>query len=420
MWLKRLLIKLSEPDKYILDFYQKISITFTFFIQNELRNHAAAGAYYMLLSIIPLVLLMVIIFETVMISFPGFSSDIFAVLSVFNDSLTPEMFEKFGISKKAGSAIGALGIINLLFSSRLILSSIQRAFGVIFPAKKKRDFLTENIISLCVIPVVFVLTVALGIFNSTREYIYKYLQINGISTYYIEPLFNLANYVVPAFIAFVLVFLTFRYLPVKKPNNSSAFKGSFLFLIIFVLAKSLVYSIFKKMAVNTAYGLLGSLIVVLVWAYFCFWLFFFCAQYVFVTYRADILILNRLFSDEKLSNRFMIVNKKILEKYSRNLKAGETLFEMGEKSESVYYLLSGALEALVHDKRIGTISADEVLGEMAHITGEPRSATVKAIIDSELIVLPSPLFDEIIKDNSDLARRLMETLCLRLKKAQTG
>lgn len=418
MWYKRLLVKLSDPEKYILDFYQKMSITLTFFLKNELRNHAAAGAYYMLLSIIPLVLLLVYIFETFLENYPGFSNDIFIVLSMFNDNLTPEMFEKFGISKRAGSAIGIFGVLNLMLSSRLILASIQRAFGVIFPAEKKRNFFMENIISLGVIPVVFVLVLVMGVMNSVREVFYKYLQINGISTQYIEPAFNTANYIIPAFIAFFLVYFTFRHLPVKKPSSGSALKGTLLFLVIFVGAKSLVYSIFKQVAANTAYGLLGSLIVVLVWAYFVFLLFFFCAQYVFVTYRADILILNRLFSDEKLSNRFMIVNKKILEKYTCTLPAQEVLFEMGEESENVFYLLSGELKAIVGEKVIGTIAAGEVFGEMAHITGEPRSATVKASEDSEIIVLPSKLFDEIIKDNNDLARRLMETLCTRLKKAQ--
>ncbi|PLX66785.1 MAG: hypothetical protein C0603_11335 [Denitrovibrio sp.] len=149
-----------------------------------------------------------------------------------------------------------------------------------------------------------------------------------------------------------------------------------------------------------------------------FLLFFFCAQYVFVTYRADILILNKLFSDTRPSNKFIILNKKILEKYTREIDKGEVLFNLGDDSDSVYYLMNGELDVIVRDKNIGNITEGEVFGEMAHLTGEVRSATVKAKIDSELIILPAKVFDEIIKDNPELSRRLMQTLCERLKKAQ--
>ncbi len=55
----------------------------------------------MLLSLIPpLVLLLIFIFDTFLDSYPTFSQDIFTVLSIFNDNLSPEMFEKLGISKK--------------------------------------------------------------------------------------------------------------------------------------------------------------------------------------------------------------------------------------------------------------------------------------------------------------------------------
>lgn len=409
---------MANPEKYILDFIQKLNLTYSFFLQNELRNHAAAGAYYMLLSLIPLILLLVYIFDTFLVNYPSFSQDLFTVLSIFNENLSPEMFDKLGISKKAGSAIGLFGLVNLLFSSRLILSSIQRAFGVIFPAEKRRNFLMENFISLGIIPVVFVIVLIVGVLSSTKLILFKYLQINGVSTYYIEPIINVASYVIPGVIAFIVVYFTYRYLPMKRPSSRSAIKGSVLFLVVFVLARFLAYSIIKNIASNTAYGLIGSLIVVLVWSYIVFLLFFFCAQYVFVTYRADILILNKLFSDTRPSNKFIILNKKILEKYTREIDKGEVLFNLGDDSDSVYYLMNGELDVIVRDKNIGNITEGEVFGEMAHLTGEVRSATVKAKIDSELIILPAKVFDEIIKDNPELSRRLMQTLCERLKKAQ--
>jgi len=418
VWYKRLLVRASNPEKYILDFYQKLSITMSFFLRNELRNHAAAVTYYMLLSLIPLILLLFFIFDTFLESYPQFSENLFYVLRLFNENLSPEFFEKFGISKKAGSAIGVFGVLNLLFSSRLILASVQRAFSVIFPAEKKRNFLLENAISLGALPAVFVFVLIAGVINSAKAIILTYLETTGIDTHLISPAMSVLNYVLPAGLAFIFVYFLYRNLPVRKPSHRSALKGALLFLAVFVTAKLFVYKLISEIASNSAYGLLGSLIVILIWGYFVFLLFFFCAQYVFVAYKADVLILNRLFSDGENSHRFMLMNKKILEKYTENLSLGHTLFELGDDSEKVYYLMQGSLDVWVNERMIGQIKAGEVFGEMAYITGEPRSATVKASEDSEVVVLPPKVFDEIMKDNHDLARRVMETLCARLKKAQ--
>lgn len=409
---------LKDKDKYVLDFYQKISITFSFFFQNELKNHAAAGAFYILLTLVPLFLLLMFVFDTFLSNFPSFSEDLFIVLSIFHENLSPELFEKFQISKTAGSAIGIFGLFNLMFSSRLILASIQRAFAIIFPAAKKRNFILENVISLGILPVLFVFVVAVSTLTSTKQIVLKYLQINGVSTLYIEPVLNLLIHIVPGVIAFLLVFFTYRYLPVKRPSSRSALKGAALFVVMFITVKSIAYSFVKQVATSTAYGVLGSVFIILLWSYFVFLLFFFCAQYVFVNYRADFLILNKLFSDEKPTHRFMVVNKKILEKYTMKVQKGDTLFELGDEPDNVYYVMSGQLEAVVKGNVIGKIAPGEVFGEMAHITGEPRSATVRAAYESEVVVLPPSIFDEIVRDNRDFARRTMETLCDRLKRAQ--
>jgi len=418
VFINKLTGSLKDKDKYVLDFYQKLNITYSFFTKNELRNHAAAGAFYLLVSLVPLFLLLMFIFETFLKSYPSFSKDLFIVLAIFNEKLTPELFEKFQISKKAGSAIGAFGLLNLLFTSRLMLASIQRAFAVIFPAEKKRNFIKENFISIGIIPILIIFVVVVSALTSTKFILLKYLQVSGISIYYIAPILNLLLYIVPGLIAFLLVFFTYRYLPVRRPDSKSALKGALLFVIMFVLVKSAAYSFVIQVSTNTAYGVLGSVFIILIWSYFVFLLFLFCAQYVFVTYRADYLILNQLFSDERPDHKFMVINKKVLEKFTMTIPAEETLFNMGDESVNVYYVLSGRLNAIVKDKVIGTITEGEIFGEMAHITDEPRSADVKAAVDSELVVMPPRIFNEIVRDNKDFARRTMETLCNRLKRAQ--
>ena len=62
-----------------------------------------------------------------------------------------------------------------------------------------------------------------------------------------------------------------------------------------------------------------------------------------------------------------------------SLPSGGILFQQGDRSDDVYFVLSGRLRALTEDgkkRALGEIGRGETIGELALFTGEPRSATV--------------------------------------------
>lgn len=403
-------------EKALFSFAQRIVISYTYFMRNELRNHAAAAAFYMLLSIIPLVLLLFYIGDTFLDKYPNFSDEVFYLLSTISDRLSPEMFSELGISRKVGGALGIMGLLNLVWSSRLILIAVQRAFFVIFPSEKKRNFFIENGVAIVILPIVFLLVSVLGVFSGLKGLLFDYLMFYGISGEAFIRVLDFFSVMLSFVTGFALVFVSYRYIPVKRPDSKSAAGGTLLFIILYSLVKLIAFELFHMFSINTAYGIVGSIIVMLMWAYFVFMIFFFCAQFVFVCYRADILILNMLFSSEKPSPRFMRMNQHLLDKYSRRLKNGEVLFRQGDRSYDVYYLQEGVLDIFIDGRKVGAISDGQIFGEMAHITGEARSATVSADTDCKLFILTPFEFDEILKDSYTLSRRIMTTLCARLKR----
>ncbi|MCD8492093.1 MAG: hypothetical protein LRY51_09410 [Geovibrio sp.] len=58
-------------------FIHKFYIAVSRYMENELTNHAGAVAYYFLLSIIPIILLILTIFESFLDSHAAFSEDFF-------------------------------------------------------------------------------------------------------------------------------------------------------------------------------------------------------------------------------------------------------------------------------------------------------------------------------------------------------
>ncbi len=96
---------------------------------------------------------------------------------------------------------------------------------------------------------------------------------------------------------------------------------------------------------------------------------------------------------------------------------GERIIVQGEKGDSMFILLNGEAEVLVHmngtDTRVATLRTGDACGEMSLLTGELRSATVVASTDCEMWEIDKPVLGEILTQNQPLVQRLGEMLAKR-------
>ncbi|MDF1594900.1 MAG: cyclic nucleotide-binding and patatin-like phospholipase domain-containing protein [Acidimicrobiia bacterium] len=85
----------------------------------------------------------------------------------------------------------------------------------------------------------------------------------------------------------------------------------------------------------------------------------------------------------------------------RRLVGGEILMREGEAGDSMFVVVNGRLRADVlagdgSSTVVGEISAGETVGEMALLSDHPRSATVRAVRDSNLIELSREVFHDLV------------------------
>lgn len=82
-------------------------------------------------------------------------------------------------------------------------------------------------------------------------------------------------------------------------------------------------------------------------------------------------------------------------------------------------VLSGTLSVLhQRDGMVGHIKSGEIFGEMSLIDNRPRSATVVAETEVEAAILSPADFREELSENPDIAIRLLQMLCDRLREAE--
>lgn len=104
---------------------------------------------------------------------------------------------------------------------------------------------------------------------------------------------------------------------------------------------------------------------------------------------------------------------------AREVTAGNVVFRKGEPGDALYIVESGTVEAVLDEgtaseQVVSSFVPGDFFGEMALLTGQPRSATVRARSDSRLLTLAKAHFDRAVADDPGLALRLSRALSARL------
>ena len=108
----------------------------------------------------------------------------------------------------------------------------------------------------------------------------------------------------------------------------------------------------------------------------------------------------------ELSKRFNLVN----------LAAGETLFEEGDESDALYLVVDGELivYSSLADAGINRIGPNESVGEIALLTGSPRSATVKANSHTTMLRLSKANFITLAQEQPAIIWQFAEMMAPRV------
>ena len=106
----------------------------------------------------------------------------------------------------------------------------------------------------------------------------------------------------------------------------------------------------------------------------------------------------------------------------RRFRRGEIVVEHGKKSNALFIMLTGRARVLTADQRgreviLAVLQPGDYVGEMSLIDNQPHSATVRAEIQSDMLVLGRAEFARCLPENSSLSYAIMRGLVQRLRSA---
>jgi CRP/FNR family transcriptional regulator len=106
----------------------------------------------------------------------------------------------------------------------------------------------------------------------------------------------------------------------------------------------------------------------------------------------------------------------------RSFAQGEVVFREGDASDTCYVIRSGHARAVIEhqDGRSITLARfgpGEIFGELAMLSGEPRSATVEVLEESEAIAILGPDMRRLLREHPEISIKLIAALGKRLREA---
>lgn len=235
--------------------------------KDHVSAYAAQAAYFLIMSFIPFVLFLTAIVQYTPLTYREVRQAIMSVvpenLQGFVLNIVAEVFSK-------NAAVLPLSALVALWSSGKGMQALINGLNTIYHVKETRNWLVNRIYSMLYM-FLFVLALIASLLLLVMG-----SRIHVLISRYVPFLGNMIGRILGAktFLVFVMLFLVFlvlyRYLPNRRASLKSQVPGAFLTAVawsVFSYLFSLYFTFFPDFSIM--YGSLSTLILVMVWLYFC-------------------------------------------------------------------------------------------------------------------------------------------------------
>ena len=235
--------------------------------KDHVSAYAAQAAYFLIMSFIPFVLFLTAIVQYTPLTYREVRQAIMSVV--------PENLQGLGLNIVAevfskSAAVLPLSALVALWSSGKGMQALINGLNTIYHVKETRNWLVNRIYSMFYM-FLFVLALIASLLLLVMGN-----RIHVLISGYVPFLGNVIGRILGAktFLVFVMLFFVFlvlyRYLPNRRASLKSQVPGAFLTAVawsVFSYLFSLYFTFFPDFSIM--YGSLSTLILVMVWLYFC-------------------------------------------------------------------------------------------------------------------------------------------------------
>jgi CRP/FNR family transcriptional regulator, cyclic AMP receptor protein len=97
-------------------------------------------------------------------------------------------------------------------------------------------------------------------------------------------------------------------------------------------------------------------------------------------------------------------------------EAGQSIFHEGDAGDNMYVVVEGEVDLTIQGKLVETVKEGGILGEMALIEHQPRTASATARTDCRLVAVGEKRFLFLIQQTPFFAQFVMRVMAGRLRR----
>lgn len=260
--------------------------TFLLWNEHEAPRLGAALAFYTILSLAPLIILVIAIIGLIFGDSKAkheLVGQAYGIMGRQGADAVKSLIEQ-AQRPVSGAFASIIGIVTLLFGASGVFSELRSALNEMWNVKPKSEggvweTIKQRFFSFgMVLAVGFLLLVSLLITAALAALGTFFGEVMPVPEYVL----GMINFLISMAGTAVLFALIFRYLPDTKIDWKDIWIGATVTAMLFTIGKFLIGLYLGKAAVGSAYGAAGSLVVVIVWVYYSAMIFLFGAQFTHV------------------------------------------------------------------------------------------------------------------------------------------
>ena len=245
----------------------------------------AALAYYTLLSLAPLLILLVTICA-LLFNQATAEGDLLVDIRDLTGAAEAQTMKTFLDSAHhatTGVIATTVALLILLFGASGVFVELRDSLNLIWDAPHRksssawRDLVMQRLISFLMILALGILLVASLILSTAAALIKK--SFLSMAALHVVFLSRIGAHVVSLLALVVFFALIFKFVPAVRIRWRDVIAGAILTAILFEIGKALLAFYIGKAAIGSAYGAAGSLIALVVWVYYSAQIFFFGASF---------------------------------------------------------------------------------------------------------------------------------------------
>jgi membrane protein len=382
---------------------------FDAFRRHNTLGLSASLSFYAMFALIPLVLLIFFLLSHLV-----FTSDYAVVkLAIITGNLAPKfssaiMVEVYNTAHQK-AAWGAAGLFVLLWSVTPLASAMRSSFYTIATLVEAPSYIRRKLKDIIAVIGMLVLFFLFTIAGLMIEKIIAFLGKNHQYFQY-SSIATLTSLVITTLLIAAFYFVFF---PIKLKIKHILTGALFTAILWLMMRPAFTIFLSVNQSYGSVFGSMKNLFISITWLYFNFSVFLLGTELIATLRKKDVLILKGLFTDNlqvlqtKSQANYL---EKLMQRYGRTYQQGEYIFNHGDLSRNLHYLVNGQVQLLKNGNVIRTIEAGEHFGEMAVIA----DAVVSSKQADVILIYPDNI-ETLLLDEPKVAMKFLRQMATRLQ-----